>query len=269
MAGKKSTNANATQTTTAKVPNLYAAMRPALVAAHNDGNTKAINDQRISDLGIDTTAFNMWKSEVKLIHNECKAYVTLKKNGRFDSTITAEQIAEARERIYPLWKKLLGFGEKSKYEKELKCQESDVEDLIGFAWEFFNTGKGTAEVCTKDSVFRKKVESLLGCVIARNEVLSADDREILNRYQRAIRKQAQAKDTIAELEKKIETFNTTLAGIGESEAMEPFRAYVQKQIKSVQDDIDAAKAKQFDAEAEEKKTKEKAQELQNKMRAAK
>lgn len=262
-------NTTKTQAPVNAKANLYADMRIAIVKAHNDGNKKAIDKQRVADLDVDATSYNMWVSECKLLRNACFDYVQKKKNARFNTEITAEQVKEAREKIYPMWKTLLGFGEKGKYDKELKCQESDVEDLVGFVWDFYNTGAGTAETCVKETVFRKKVESLLGCIIAKNEVLTDAERETLSKYQKAIRRQEQANATIDELTEKINNLKFTLAGIPQNESQQPFRDYLENLITSVQTDMKAAEEKLATAEAEEKKYAKDAKAIQKKMKAAK
>lgn len=257
------------QTTKKQAINLYAEMRPALVKAHNEGNTKPISKDLILGADIDITAFNMWTSKCKLLRDTTFDYVAKKKNARFSSEITQEMITEAREKIYPMWKSILGFGEKSKYEKELRCSESDVEDLIGFAWDFYNTGAGTAETIVKENVFRKKVESLLGCVIAQNEVLTEDERKTLAKYNKARNRQTQATQTIEDLNVTLKGYQLTLGGIPQSEAQKPFRDYVQNLINDVEKQIKESEEKLKTAQSDENAVKDQAQAIQKKMKAAK
>lgn len=249
--------------------NLYADMRIALVKAHNDGNKKAIDKQRVADLDVDPTSYNMWVSQCKLLRDTTFDYVAKKKNARFDSEITEDQVKEAREKIYPMWKSLLSFGESTKYDKELRVSESDVEDLVGFVWDFYNTGVGTAEACVKESVFRKKVESLLGCIIAKNAVLTDEERDALAKYQKAIHRQEQAQATIDELQESIDNYEFTLKGIPNRADQKPFRDYMEKLIASVKTDMEKAEEKKKNAEADEKKYAKDAKAIQSKMKAAK
>lgn len=250
-----------------EVKNLYADMRPALVAAHNDGNKKPIDKQRVADLNVNTSSYAAWTAKCKLLRNTTFDYVAKRKALRYGKEVTPEAVKEAREKIYPMWKDLLGFGEKSKYAKELKVDETDVEDLVGFVWDFFDTGCGTAEACVKENVFRRKVEALLGCIIAKNDVLTDDERSIINKYQKAIHRQIQATETIADLQSKIDKLDEILKGIPKSN--EVFRAYVQKEINEINEDKSASEEKKLKAEADEKKYEKDAKAIQLKMKLAK
>lgn len=237
----------ATVNKTAKV-NLYADMRKAIVAAHNEGNKKAIDAQRVADLGINATSFNTWTARVKLLRDATFDYVAKKRGYKYDKGITAEQVTEAREKIYPMWKELLSYGERSKYAKELKCSEADVEDLVGFVWKFYNTGAGTAEICVKETDFRKKVESLLGCAIAKNDILSEDDRETLSKYSKLISGCRKADKKIEEHTEKRKGLEFARKGAPKTE--EKFIEYLDGKIAEIDKEI-----KEIEAEKAKKEEK--------------
>ena len=257
-----------TKTNNETIKNLYAELRPVIVDAHNAGNKKAISKKDIEDYAnVRATAFTQWEARCKLLRDTTYVYVTKKKNSRFDNTITESDIKEAREKIYPMWKELLSFGEKSKYAKELRCSEADVEDLIGFVWKFVDTGKGTAETVVKETEFRKKVESLLGCIIARNAVLTEEEREILSKYQKALRTQTKAQDRIDEFNKVLTGMEITYKGIPESN--KAFREYMEQKILEVKGQIEEQETKKTEAKAKETEVKKDALAIQKKMKQAK
>lgn len=257
-----------TKTNNTEIKNLYAELRPVIVDAHNAGNKKAISKKDIEDYpDVRATAFTQWEARCKLLRDATFFYVQKKKNARFDNDITAEDIQSAREKIYPMWKELLSFGEKSKYAKELRCSEADVEDLIGFVWKFVDTGKGTAETVVKETEFRKKVESLLGCIIARNAVLDDIERETLSKYRKALSRQTKAQDKIDELNKTMASLEITYKGI--PEANKDFRDYMEQKILEVKSQIAEQEEKLANAKSDEQQVKKDAVTIQNKMKQAK
>jgi len=251
MAGKKVTNFNA--------------MRPVIIVAHNDGNTKAINQDMVKGAGIDVSYFTMWKSDCEKLRATVWDYVQKKKNSRFDATITEDVLYAARERIFPKWKEILSTGEAKKDTRELHVSERDVEDLVGFAWDFMATSHGTVEARTTEQIFRKKVESLLGCAIAKNEVLDDTDRDTLSAFYGAQRSIQKCIDKLAELEASIKNYKE-LATKTESE---DFKAFLEKQIKLVETEVKAEKENKAKAEATQKEHSAAAQAIELKIRFAK
>lgn len=250
----------------AKVYN-FNSMRPAIVAAHNQGNRKAINKDIVDGAGIDNAHFIQWQADVKALQDTVWDYVQKKKNARFDSSIDEGVLYAARNRIFPKWKEILAVGEKDSKAKELHVDEADVEDLIGFAWDFMATTKGTAEVKTTDQIFRKKVESLLGCAIAKNAVLDDNDRDTLSQFYAAQRSIQKAIDTKAELELSMKNFTNMKADVPETEKQ--FLTYIDKQIKALKEQIAAVDEQKATAEANEKKYAKDAKAIELKIKAAK
>lgn len=249
-----------------KVTN-FNAMRPAIVNAHNQGNTKAINRDMITGAGIDMGFFTMWQNDVKKLQETVWDYVQKKKNSRFDASIDEGTIYAARERIYPKWKEILSVGEAGVDTTELHVSESDVEDLIGFAWDFMATSKGTAETKTTDQIFRKKVESLLGCAIAKNAVLEDRDRDILQKYYSAQKRIQKCIDEIAELQVSLKNYDMMLADIPETETN--FRSFIDRKKNEVNDQIKALQESKANAEKDQADVATDAKDIEKKIKAAK
>ncbi len=249
-----------------KVTN-FNAMRPAIIVAHNTGNRKAINKDMVDGAGIDSNFFVLWQADVKKLQDTVWDYVSKKKNSRFDSSIDEGTIYAARERIYPKWKAILSVGEAGVDTTELHVNEADVEDLIGFAWDFMATTKGTAEVKTTDQIFRKKVESLLGCAIAMNAVLEDNEREALQKYYGAQKRVQNCIDRISELEMSKKNYELMLPDIPETETN--FRTYIDRKIKEIDEQIKIEKTSKETAEKDQAEYAGDAKEIEKKMRLAK
>lgn len=249
----------------AKINN-FNAMRPALVVAHNQGNKKAITKDLIDGAGIDNRYFVQWQADVKALQKTVEDYVDKRKNGRFNADITEGDIYAARERIFPKWKEVLSCAEKDKDARALHVNEADVEDLIGFAWKFMDTGVGTAECHVDEKAFRRQVESLVGCMIAEKEILTDSERDILDRYNKATKRIQTCIDTLSELETKKKDWELMKGELPETE--KGFGAFIEKQIRAIDEQIKATNEMKYMAEMEEKAVSTDAKAIQLKIKYA-
>ena len=245
----------------------FNAMRPAIVIAHNTGNRKAINKDLIDGAGIDNGFFIQWQTDVKKLQETVWNYVVLKKNSRFNKETTDDTLYAARNLIFPKWKEILSCGEANKTSRELHVEESDVEDLIGFVWDFMATKNGTAECQVTDQVFRRKVESLLGCAIAKNAVLEDGERDKLSAYYKAQRTIQSCIDRLAEIKKEREAWNKKKDELAETE--KAFAVYIDAQIKALDDEESAVKESKAKAESDQKKVSADAKAIELKIKLAK
>lgn len=242
-------------------------MRKVIVLAHNSSNNKAISKDMCAGASVDIQYFNWWKNDVKKLQNAVWDYVRAKKNQRYgDTDITDEAIQSSYNAIFPLWKEILATGEKDKTAKELRVNPSDVEDLIGFVWEFTPTSRGTAENQVTDNQFRKKVEALLGCIIAKNAVLNDTDRDILKEYQKQTRVIDQCNDKIEELKVSQKNFEDMKRKNAKEAA---FVEYLDKAINEVKESIKANEEKKSKAEVELAKVSTDAKNIEARMKLAK
>lgn len=239
-------------------------IRQLLVIAHNNGNKKPINKDMADGAGIDVSYLIQWEADVKALQKTVEDYVDKRKNGRFNADITEGDIYAARERIYPKWKEVLHCAEKEKDSRDLHVNEADVEDLIGFAWDFFDTGVGTGECHVDPKVFRRKVESLLGCMIAEKEMLTDSERDILIRYNKATKKIQSCIDTLAELDIAKKDWELKKSELPETEEL--FGVYIDNQIRSINDQIKLTEEQKYKAEMEEKLVSTDAKKIQLKIK---
>ena len=184
------------------------AIRQALINAHNSGNKKNLTRDMLEGAGIQGEYFTYWQASVETLRTKVVAYVDLAWRQKFDSKNTADQLKAAREEIYPAYKDILSQGEPDKETKKLKVDETDVERLIKFAWNFSSAAGATTMVNVEKKKFRLEVEKLMGCIITQAEILSDADRDKLTKYNKAdktVTKSQERIDEIAKLTKEMET----------------------------------------------------------------
>lgn len=223
------------------------AMRPVLVRAHNAGNSKAINNDMMDGAGIDHLYLVKWQADVEDLYNACKKYNEAKYNSRcLDSTITQAEVDTFRNRIFPKLKTLLEAGENSKMSRELHAEESDIEELVCFQWDFFGTTNGTVRAGVKLDKFRQKVEAMIGCKMAKNAFMSAEDREIIDTYKSAVKRLKNTRKTQAELKETLATWTEIKKGLAPEEVT--MTAYCDKMILETETSLKAEKEGEIKAQ---------------------
>lgn len=189
----------------AKVKNINQ-MRKAVIKAHNANNSKAIDSQRVLDADIDNRYFIDWKKDVNNLRTQVLKYVRLQKSQRTDDTISDKDIQQERNKIFPLWKVLLSCCERTSNSSELHASEFDIDNLVGFSWIFTQSANGTVEAPQTEILFRKDVESLLGCIIAKNTMLTDVERDKLQRYCQLMKSIENVDNQLAGIDKEMETY---------------------------------------------------------------
>lgn len=242
----------------------FNSLRPALVAAHNSDNRKAVDKDLCTVLDIDNKYLTQWVADVKNLQKTVTEFVDLSWNGKFDSNITEEQIHEAREKIYPCWKELLGCAEKKKDAKQLHVSEFDIDALIKFSWDFLRTGAGTCTAHVAEKKFRQYVESLIGCIIAGNDMLTDSERDLLVKYNKAKAAIDKAEVAVAELDTKIKSFQLLDGQVADA----AFKEYIKKQITALEDEKKALQERQGENELIVADCEKDAQELQKRIKYA-
>lgn len=256
---------------TKKVTNINA-LRPVIVASHNSGNRKAITKEMVQGADVDSSYYNAWVADCNKLRRTVADYV-IKKNAFLDGykanglEVTEADVQAARDLIYPKWKEILQVGEPKKDSKELHVSEMDIEDLIKFVWDFMDSGKGTVKSINTEQIFRKHVESLLGCAIAKNEVLDDIDRDNLNNYRSAQRRIQNAIDAKAELLITLDSYKKTLAGLPDTEVQ--YKKFLENMITEKETEIKAEDEKKATAEADAKKYNAEAQKILRRIKTIK
>lgn len=168
------------------------AIRPAIILAHNGGNKKALNEPTCAKVKVSKDTLNQWKLTVKNLKSVVWDYVLIRRIPE----ASAQEVEQKRSAIFPAWKDIIKNGEASLFHNRLHLLEADIEDLIGFAWVFMATEKGTVTASETEELFRKKVESLLGCLIARQDIMSEQDAADVDAYYKTARKVKNLKNVI-------------------------------------------------------------------------
>ena len=239
-------------------------MYDALVAMHNAGNTKAISTEVATACKVTEAEFNAWKTDVKALQAVVWEYVKLKNTARCE-TVEEKKLHAARELIFPKWKEVLSGGEKRALETKLHVDPMDVEDLISFCWKFMSAGEaGTIQTKTGETVFRKYVESLIGVIIAKNEILDDDDRDVLTAYYGYQRTITNSIEKIDELMTTIKSYKQKLGEIkGKEEKFETFLNAMIHETEAEKAEVEKAKAK---AESDRDKIADKAQAIEARLK---
>ena len=208
-------------------------MRPALVLAHNANNQKVITKKDCEDCGIAESHLQQWIKEVEELRVVVAEYVRAK----HDHNVSQEQATLKRNAIFPKWSAILEAGECSPFIKELRVTPLDVDSLVGYSEFFVPTAVGTQIGATTEKVFRKYVESLVGCKMAKNAVLTDEDRDKLKEYRKTERRIATNNELIKETTAK----NAGLIEIKSKASADDFKAYMSELIKANQEIITKAK----------------------------
>lgn len=248
----------------------YNAMRPALVAAHNSGNRKAINADVVTAMGIQMAQFEEWKKDVKALYDAALEYHQLFRKPTL--TWTAEDTAALEEieqkKILPAWANLLHAGEKSK-----ECRELRVLPGHDPMWVMRYISKiiTVADIGSVDSdagfdVFRKGIETEIGLRIAQNGMLSDDNRDIVERYQSAARRVASCNVTGEELLKELTTAKENLEKFAANG--EEIKLIMSAIVKDVEERIKANNKNREDAQAVVNELKDKYDEVVSKLNKA-
>ena len=227
-------------------------MRDAIVFSHNEGLKKAIDKNVCKALGIDMTYFTEWVNDVNKLKAAVDAYIKVKNDPRTPTDKERKKQATAlRKEIFPLWKELLTNGEAEKDKKELHVDTADVESLIGYDEEFcYVTDKGRCHTLQTETLFRKKVEFLLGCKIAQNQFMDEDKRDLVTAYQNALH----AIDTNTQLVNELKKQKAALAAVKAKvpEGNKDLIGYLDAQIKELEEQRKAANKRIEDAQAVKK-----------------
>lgn len=247
-------------------------LRPVIITAHKAGNRKAITRDMVQGADIDVAYFNEWVKDCNALRFTVADYVqkkfALKYGYELDGKkITSDDLFAAKELIFPKWKDILQVGESSKTEKELHVDVDDIEDLIGFVWDFMDSGKGTVQTIVTDQIFRKKVEAMLGCAIAKNAVLGDGDRDILTQFRSAEKRVQNAIDKQSELETQRKSYDLDLKGLPATEVWG--RKFLENKITEIDAELKALVESKANAEADVAKYSGDAKAILNRIRYAK
>ena len=261
------------------------AMRDAIIDAHNypKCNKHAITEKEALENGATSERFNQWVHWVENLREVIVEYCEVKQS----KSATTEELAVAKGRIYPAWRTILKVGEEDVFHKNMFVRPEDVDSLVGYCETFMATVKGTQFANTTKVVFRKYVESLLGCRIAGNAVLKDADRDTLAEFyaaERTIDKATKALngtektskgttthvkgiiENIADLTTRISDGEKMLKGFGLSEeeiAQNSLLGTLRASLRTLEEEKKSAEKSKADAEETKENLTERVEQIEN------
>lgn len=248
----------------------YNAMRPALIAAHNLGNKKAINKDTVNAFGIQDEQFEEWKKDIKKLYEAALEYHKLFRKPTL--TWTAEDTTALtdieQKKILPAWANLLHAGEKSKESRELRVLPNhDPMWILRYISKIINVADiGSVDSDAGFDVFRKGIETEIGLRIAQNGILTESDRDIIERYQSASRRVSSCNTIAEELLKELESAKSNLDKFADKG--EEIKAVMTAIVKTVEEKISANNESKKQAQATVDELKGKYDEIVGKLNKA-
>lgn len=156
-------------------------IREMLVMASKNGNRRAMSVKDAEKVKAGDMELTRWKSEVAKLRKVLNPYVIAKHGKETED----KELTAMRKKIYPVWDKLiktLGLDE------NVLIRKADVDSLIGYNERFVrSTEIGTIQAVQSADLFRKQIESLLGCRMRQFECLTAEDGDLIVQYEQAVR----------------------------------------------------------------------------------
>lgn len=158
---------------------ILADMRTALAVARKLNNKKAISEEIL--IGNPKTSDNArkiflaWTKAIDDIYAKVTPWA-LKFN---DKSATDEELQQIYADVMPMWAALKG-------DEKIFIRSNDVHRILGFALKVGKTTKGSVDVATGKTEFRKSIETMLGIRLSQSEVLTEDEFKTISRYDKAV-----------------------------------------------------------------------------------
>ena len=176
-------NANGNNNGTQDSPFRVNAIRDALVAAHNNNNSKAIDAKMIKEIGISEDTLKAWETRCESFRVfTVKPFVDTFFNEVYEQE-KFEERKKLEDAIFPEWKELLRSGEEDLIHKTLRPDPYDLYLIFKFGTVKLSTSRGSQFSIAEKKSFRKGMETIIGLKMAQNAVLSDDDRDIIMDYE--------------------------------------------------------------------------------------
>lgn len=177
---RKAAKENVASESTKEVKYAINAMRTALAAAHNLNNRHAISKEEAVMSGTTEERYNEWVKWVNDLKTVVEEYCAVKHN----RTSTAEEISSKEGKCFAVWRTILKAGEEDVFHPNMFVRNADISSLVGYCETFVSSGKGSQLAFTSSAFFRKRVETLIGCRMAGNAVLTNENRNTIKEHRR-------------------------------------------------------------------------------------
>ena len=159
-------------------------MRSAIVAAHNCGNKHSITEMEAVAGGATKEQFANYRKAVLALKEKADKYITV----NFQKVDVANKKAIYDE-IFPVWKETLLAGELDQFHPNMWVDEHDIVNIIHYDILDQPTDKGLVRSTQTELVFRKGIETYIGMKVANNGVMTAENRDKLQKNKSALKRQ--------------------------------------------------------------------------------
>ena len=166
------------------------AMRPAIIAKALEGRTKAITLKMAEDAGVTKERLDDWKTNVQSLYDAACEY---------HESLDTEDEAQAEQRVWDVWRRIIAVGNADALSPKMFIRRKDVENIRVYATGIeakHVQGVGFVGTYTGVEKFRGIIEVRLALRIAGNAILQDADREIMDKYQKAVRTVKKCNDEI-------------------------------------------------------------------------
>lgn len=221
-------------------------MYNALKNAHNQGLSKAITKEFAAGAGADVTVFDAWVYQIEqVLYPVVRSYVQMKIEKRYNPEIKSKDLEKARKEILPVWKIISLAGQDFDGTARIHISKEDVEELVGFAKKFVYRPTGVAETGMGTNQFRRLVESMLGCMMAKSHWCTEKDADIVKEYDRAVATCDNGEARINELKEQLKKHDERVKRPDTSQdlkkfLMEEFVNPIKAEIKDIQKRMEEA-----------------------------
>lgn len=220
------------------------AMRPALIAARNSGNRRAISEAAATSAGVTSVYYKVYQEDVKKLYEATAAYCRAKNNPRTDDS----ELNQLHEALRQSWQHFTECAEATEFSKELRVSDHDISNLVGFCQGFMDDSNNT-EFDKKFQAkkvwcmmpiakFQRWLETDLGIRIAGVEVLSDEERDFLTAENNFLHIISAGNAAI----KESEDMKRKLASQIEKAKSDEMKEYLAESVKEFDEKIAKAKA---------------------------
>lgn len=236
-------------------------MKAAIIKAHDElMNKGAIGaGKKDADVyGLTEQQIQQWIDyceELRLVTND---YI----DAAADKATTKDQLTKAQSKVISKWKDVLKNGTEDEFSANFFMRPADIVFIGGLCGaKFTSTAVGKQISHQTKSEFRRNIETLIGCRLTGNGILSDEDRDLIEAYEGAlktIKSKNEALDGVEKGQEKTEGLRDALtkakAAVRKQQAwadrfklegddLEDFMRGVNKLVKDLEAEIKDAESK--------------------------
>jgi hypothetical protein len=147
-------------------------------------NTRAIGDKDLDTIGLTEQTFSQWKSKVEELRVACADYLPLAESEK----ATDKKIQAALDKVWMAWRDVCADGAGKEFNKNFFIRQNDAHTIVEWCnRKAVSTAHGKVWGQKEATDFRKHIETLIGIRMAGNKVLTDDERDLLTKYEGALK----------------------------------------------------------------------------------